>query len=62
MINLIYKSLFDQKKFINQMDALSIPIVNYSRPVLFFLIEVDSGSKPPYFLTHNGAFGELDHK
>ncbi len=54
--------LFDQKKFINQMDALSIPIINYSRPVLLFLIEVDSGSKPPYFLTHNGEFGELDNK
>ena len=56
------KVSFDQKKFINQMDALSIPIINYSRPVLLFLIEVDSGSKSPYFLTHNGELSELDNK
>lgn len=52
--------VFDQKKFINQMVALSIPIVNYSRPVLFFLIEVDSGSKRPYFLTDNTELSEID--
>lgn len=52
--------VFDQKKFIEQMDVLSIPIINYSRPVLLLLIEIDSGSKHPYFLTYNGELDEID--
>ena len=46
--------------FINKLDALSIPIINYSRPVLLFLIEIDSGSKEPYYLSFKKELDDID--
>ena len=42
---------FDQSLIIKAFNNLSIPVVGYSRPVVFFLIEIDSGSEAPYFLS-----------
>ena len=42
---------FDQSLIIKTFNNLSIPVVGYSRPVVFFLIEIDSGSEAPYFLS-----------
>ena len=54
------KVIFNQDKFINQLDILSIPIINYSRPVLLFLIEIDSGSQQPYYLSYNSKLKTID--
>jgi hypothetical protein len=52
--------IFNQDMFINKLDALSIPIINYSRPVLLFLIEIDSGSKEPYYLSFKKELDDID--
>ena len=52
--------IFNQDKFINQLDILSIPIINYSRPVLLFLIEIDSGLQQPYYLSYNSKLKTID--
>tara|TARA_B100000767_G_scaffold101079_1_gene97067 strand:- start:1011 stop:2036 length:1026 start_codon:yes stop_codon:yes gene_type:complete len=50
--NLSYLQVnFDQSLIIKTFNNLSIPVVGYSRPVVFFLIEIDSGSEAPYFLS-----------
>tara|TARA_B100000768_G_C11218481_1_gene349358 strand:- start:120 stop:1145 length:1026 start_codon:yes stop_codon:yes gene_type:complete len=50
--NLSYLQVnFDQSLIIKAFNNLSIPVVGYSRPVVFFLIEIDSGSEAPYFLS-----------
>ena len=42
---------FNQDKVISKFKELSIPIIGHSRPVIFFLIEVESGSETSYFIS-----------
>ena len=42
---------FNQDKVISKFKELSIPIISHSRPVIFFLIEVESGSETSYFIS-----------
>ena len=50
---------FDQELVINKFKELSIPIVGYSRPVIFFLINVESGSDEPYYVSQESN-NEID--
>jgi hypothetical protein len=43
--------IFNQDKVISKFKELSIPIIGYSRPVIFFLIEIESGSETSYFVS-----------
>ena len=42
---------FNQDKIISKFKELSIPIIGYSRPVILFLIEIESGSETSFFIT-----------
>ena len=42
---------FNQDKVISKFKELSIPIISQSRPVIFFLIEVESGAETSYFIS-----------
>ena len=50
---------FDQEYVINKFKELSIPIVDYSRPVIFFLINIESGSDEPYYVSQESN-NEID--
>ena len=50
---------FDQELIINKFKDLSIPIIGYSRPVIFFLINVESGSNAPYYISEDSE-SEID--
>ena len=50
---------FDQELVINKFQELSIPIVGYSRPVIFFLINIESGSDEPYYVSQESK-NEID--
>ena len=50
---------FDQELVINKFKELSIPIVGYSRPVIFFLINIESGSDEPYYVSRESN-NEID--
>ena len=51
---------FDQDLLINKFNDLAIPMIGYSRPVIFFLIEIDSGSENPYYLSSNQSENSID--
>jgi hypothetical protein len=42
---------FNQDKIISKFKELSIPIIGYSRPVILFLVEIESGSETSFFVT-----------
>ena len=42
---------FDKNLLIEKFKELEIPIVGNSRPVILFLIKIDSGNSAPYFVT-----------
>jgi hypothetical protein len=50
---------FDQELVINKFKELSIPIVGYSRPVIFFLINIESGSDEAYYVSQQSN-NEID--
>jgi len=52
---------FNQDKVISKFKELLIPIISHSRPVIFFLIEVESGSETSYFISQesNTAFDNI---
>ena len=50
---------FDQELVINKFQELSIPIVGYLRPVIFFLINIESGSDEPYYVSQESN-NEID--
>ena len=50
---------FDQELVITKFKELSIPIVGYSRPVIFFLINIESGSDEPYYVSQESK-NEID--
>ena len=45
---------------IEVFNELSIPVLSNSRPVILFLIEIDSGTGEPYYLTNSQNNSELD--
>ena len=51
---------FDKNLFIEVFKELSIPVLSSSRPVISFLIEIDSGNDEPYYLTNSQNNSELD--
>ena len=51
---------FNQDMLVSKFKELSIPIVGYSRPVVLFLFEVDSGSDQPYFVSSNKEIHDMD--
>ena len=51
---------FNQDMLVKKFKELSIPIVGYSRPVILFLFEVDTGLEQPYFVSSNKALHEMD--
>jgi len=42
---------FNQDKVISKFKELSIPIISHSRPMIFFLIEIESGAETSYFVS-----------
>jgi hypothetical protein len=48
---------FNQDKVISKFKELSIPIIGYSRPVVFFLIEIESGAESSYFVSQEAKNG-----
>ena len=51
---------FDKNLLIEVFKELSIPVLSSSRPVILFLIEIDSGNDEPYYLTNSQNNSELD--
>ena len=51
---------FDKNLLIEVFKELSIPVLSTSRPILLFLIEIDSGNDEPYYLTNSQNNSELD--
>ena len=51
---------FDQDLLISKFNDLAIPMIGYSRPVIFFLIEIDSGTENPYYLSSNQSEKFID--
>ena len=52
---------FDKDLLIKVFNELSIPVLSNSRPVILFLIEIDSGTGEPYYLTNSQYNSELDN-
>ena len=51
---------FDKNLLVSKFNELSIPLIGNSRPVILFLINIDSGSSKPYFLTQSQSKSEID--
>ena len=51
---------FNKNLLISKFNDLSIPIIGKSRPVILFLINIDSGLSDPYFLTFSENKFSLD--
>ena len=51
---------FDKNLLIEVFKELSIPVLSTSRPIILFLIEIDSGNDEPYYLTNSQNNSELD--
>ena len=51
---------YDKDLLIETFNELSIPILSSSRPVILFLIEIDSGTDAPYYLTSSESYSEID--
>ena len=54
--------IFNKDYLINVFNELSIPVVGNSRPVILFIINIDSGIKKPYVLSNYVSDNDLDHK
>ena len=54
--------IFNKDYLISVFDELSIPVVGNSRPVILFMINIDSGTKKPYFLSNYFSNNDLDLK
>jgi hypothetical protein len=48
---------FNQDKVISKFKELSIPIIGYSRPVVLFLIQIESGTESSYFVSQEAKNG-----
>ena len=51
---------FNKDLLVEVFNELSIPIISTSRPVILFLIEIDSGTGEPYYLKNSQNNTELD--
>ena len=51
---------FNKDLLIEVFNELSIPVISNSRPVMLFLIDIDSGTGEPYYLTNSQNNSELD--
>ena len=51
---------FEKDLLIEVFNRLSIPILSNSRPIVLFLIEIDSGTEEPYYLTNSQNNSFLD--
>ena len=51
---------FNKDKLIKIFNKLSIPIIGNSRPVILFLIKIDTGINEPYYLTDSTVQSSLD--
>ena len=51
---------FDKNLLVQKFNELSIPALGTSRPVILFLINVDTGSSKPYFVKDSESKSELD--
>ena len=51
---------FDKDLLVKKFNELSIPALGNSRPVVLFLINIDSGSKKPYLLKDSESNSEID--
>ena len=51
---------YDKDLLIEAFNELSIPVLSNSRPVVLFLIEIDSGTNEPYYLTNSQNNSELN--
>lgn len=51
---------FDRDLLIRKFNELSIPVIGNSRPVVLFLVRIDSGSKDPYYLSASELNSNFD--
>ena len=51
---------FNKDKLIKTFNKLSIPVIGNSRPVILFLIKIDTGISEPYYLTNSTVQSSLD--
>ena len=54
--------IFNKDYLINVFNELSIPVIGNSRPVILFMINVDSGTKNPYVISNYFYNNDLDNK
>ena len=54
------KVSFNKDKLIKTFNKLSIPVIGNSRPVILFLIKIDTGINEPYYLTNSTVQSSLD--
>jgi|TARA_B110000305_G_scaffold189795_1_gene211943 hypothetical protein len=51
---------FNQEILLPALRKIGIPLIGYSRPVILFLIKVDTGEAAPFYLDLNNSSGELE--
>ena len=51
---------FDKDPLVKKFNELSISAIGISRPVILFLINIDSGSSNPYLLKDSESKSEID--
>ncbi len=51
---------FDKNLLVSKFRELSIPLIGNSRPVILFLINIDSGLEEPYFLSQSVSKSKVD--
>ena len=51
---------FIKDKLVKTFNKLSIPVIGNSRPVILFLIKIDTGINEPYYLTNSTVQSSLD--
>jgi len=51
---------FNQEILLPELRKIGIPLIGYSRPVILFLIKVDTGEATPFYLDLNNSSGELE--
>ncbi len=51
---------FDKNLLVSKFRELSIPLIGNSRPVILFLINIDSGLEEPYYLSQSVSKSKVD--
>ena len=60
--NTYLEVVFNKDNLINIFKKLSIPAIGNSRPVILFMISIDSGTKNPYLLSNYTTNSDLESK